>query len=347
MWYGFIGDFKFRLLGTCFVKNILNVNMQITQKIYIQIILILLFSSGIYAQQGKKVSNDYNSILEFRVDNDFVFGTDVYFTQGLFIQVFAPFEDKNPLNSLLLPFGENAKVYHGISLVQNLYTPIEKSDSIVVTDRPFAAYLLLQSTRISLYQKERGKIISALKIGVIGPPALGEEMQNGIHSLLPTSSRISGWQNQIKTDLMINYFVKYEKGIMHSSFFDFDLSAFGNLGVPYTNIGSELNFRLGKFNNYFAALELSKQNSWQYYLSFNFNLKYTVYDATLQGGLFNKNSVHTIAADNITRFIGEVRVFGHLSFNNFKIKIGTVFITREFETGLSHKWGVLSLILGF
>jgi len=318
-----------------------------TQKIYVQIILIFLFSSGIYAQLKKDVPESYNSIVELRVDNDFVFGTDVYFTQGLFIQVFAPFADKNPLNSLLLPFGKNAKVYHGISLIQNLYTPIEKSDSIVVTDRPFAAYLLLQSIRISLYKREREKIISALKIGVIGPPALGEEMQNGIHSLLPTSSRISGWQNQIKTDFMINYFVKYEKGIIHSSFFDFDLSVFGNLGVPYTNIGSELNFRFGKFNNYFATLELSKQNSWQYYFSLGFNLKYVVYDATLQGGLFNKNSVHTIAADNITRFIGKVKVFGNLSFNNFKIKIGAVLITREFDTGLSHKWGVLSLILGF
>ncbi len=327
--------------------------MQKSKKIkehdYFQIIVLLcslFITSNTFGQNKQTVTNDYLTIVEFRIENDFVFQTDYYFTHGMFLQVFSPFANKNPLNALLIPFGENAIVYHGISLVQNLYTPIEKSDRIIVTDRPFAAYLLLQSTRIALYRKERQKISSTLKIGVIGPPALGEEMQNGIHSLLPTSSKISGWQNQIKTDLMLNYSAQYEKGILRSSFFDTDLFVFANLGAPYTNIGSGLNFRIGKFNNSFANLEFSKENKWQYYFSVSSNLKFVVYDATLQGGLFNGTSVHTITAGDVSRLVLRKSVFGNLSFNNFKMKIGIVFLTREFETGLSHKWGVLSVILG-
>lgn len=318
-------------------------------KYFVQILCVLglLFLSDNFAQVNKNDNQDYSTTVEFRVGNDFIFGTDYYFTHGMFLEVFASFAESNPLNALLIPSGDNAKVYHGISLLQNLYTPIEKSDSIIVTDRPFSAYLLLQNTRIALYKTERQKVVSTLKIGVIGTLALGEEMQNGIHSLLPTSSRISGWQNQIKTDLMLNYFAQYEKGILHNSIFDMDFSAFGNLGVPYTNIGSGLNFRFGKFNNYFATRGLSKQNSWQYYLSFNSNLKYVVCDATLQGGLFNNSSPHTIAAENINRLIGKIEIFGNLSFNDFKINVGVVFITREFETGLSHKWGVISIVFGF
>ena len=318
-------------------------------KVFPAIVSFALFfiTITVFGQKKQIGTDDYSTIIEFRIENDFIFQTDVYFTHGMFLQVFTPFLNKDPLNSLLIPFGKNAKVYHGISIIQNLYTPVEKSDSIIVTDRPFAAYLLLQNTRVALYQRKRQKVVSTLKFGVIGQPALGEEMQNGIHSLLPTSSRISGWQNQVKTDLMLNYSAQFEKGIMHDSFFDFDFSVFGNFGVPYTNIGGGLNFRIGKFNDYFAALELSKQSKWQYYFSFNSNLKYVAYDATLQGGLFNKTSVHTIAASDINRFVGRVNIFGNLSFNNFKMKIGAVFITREFETGLSHKWGVLSIVFGF
>jgi len=319
----------------------------VTKFFKISVLLMLLcIESSIFGQNKQNGKETNPTIVEFRLENDFVFATDVYFTQGLFLKVFAPFADKNPLNALLLPFGETAKVYHGISIIQNLYTPVEKSDSIITNDRPFSAYLMLQNTRIALYKKERQKVVSTLKLGVIGPPALGEEMQNGIHSLLPASSRISGWQNQIKTDVLINYSVQYEKGILHNSFFDLDFKVFGNVGMPYTNMGSGINFRIGEFNNYFAELEFSKHNKWQYYISFNSNFKYVIYDATLQGGLFNKTSIQTIYTEDVNNFVGQAKIFGNLSCNNYKLKFGAVFITQEFKNGVSHNWGVLSIIFG-
>lgn len=326
----------------------LKYNCSPANKLFTIIVLLMLLctETNVFGQTKQKEKDKYPTIIEFRLENDFVFKTDVYFTHGLFLKVFAPFADKNPFNALLLPFGKTAKVYHGISIIQNLYTPIEKSDSVITTDRPFSAYLLLRSTRIALYKRERQKVVSTLKLGVIGPPALGEEMQNGIHSLLPTSSRISGWQNQIKTDLLINYSVQYEKGILHNPFFDLDFKVFGNVGMPYTNMGTGINFRIGKFNNYFAELEFSKRNKWQYFISFNSNFKYVIYDATLQGGLFNKTSVQTISVGDINNFVGQADIFVNLSFNYLKVKFGAVFITQEFQNGASHNWGVLSIIFG-
>lgn len=311
-------------------------------------IIFLLVSLQLIAQRNetRSVSEDnYSTFVEFKWSNDFVFQTDQYFSNGMALQIYAPFMSYSPLNYFLLPVSENAKVLHGISLNQNIYTPADKSSTINRTDRPFASYLVLSNTRVALNDEVKEKITSEICIGTIGKYGFGQEVQNGIHSILPTSGHIRGWENQISPDLLLLYSVKYEKGFLSNNILNFDGFLFGTLGVPFTELGPGITLRLGKLNDYFNQLYLSQNGSTQYYVQISASGKYVIYNATLQGGLFNNNNIYTVGS--INRVIGNLSLKGIFSINNFRLEAGIYFITPEFEYGKSHQWGSLGITLAF
>ncbi len=73
-------------------------------------------------------------------------------------------------------------------------------------DRPVSALLYLQSGRSAIGQTINGTsshAMAKLEIGVTGPAALGEPVQNGLHDLLGVD-RVRIWGNQVRPRLGIN-----------------------------------------------------------------------------------------------------------------------------------------------
>ncbi len=96
----------------------------------------------------------------------------------------------------------------GISVGQNLYTPEDTSVSYPIpNDRPYAAWLYasfaLQSTykRINPTGDDEPVRLDTLQLdlGVIGPAAGGEFVQNNFHSLIGVE-RSFGWGNQLHNE---------------------------------------------------------------------------------------------------------------------------------------------------
>ena len=61
------------------------------------------------------------------------------------------------------------------------------------------------------------------------------------------------------------------------------------------------------------------------------------YDATLQGGLFNK-SVYFLSGDQINRAVYDQQLGFVASLSRLSIKLVQVWLSPEFKGGLSHKW---------
>ena len=111
----------------------------------------------------------------------------------------------------LVPPGRDCKL--GLALGQNLYTPANIATTTPQPgDRPYAAWLYA-SAAFQVYQPPRvfatgWRAIARLdtlevSAGLVGPGALGRQVQNNVHSLLGLA-HANGWPNQIHTEPGLN-----------------------------------------------------------------------------------------------------------------------------------------------
>jgi lipid A 3-O-deacylase len=71
------------------------------------------------------------------------------------------------------------------------------------------------------------------------------------------------------------------------------------------------------------------------------------YDATLEGGLFNRSSVYTIPGADINRLTLQNKFGLVLIFHSFYIEYYHTGLTEEFKTSLYHKTGGIQIGFGF
>ena len=85
----------------------------------------------------------------------------------------------------------------GVSIGQNIYTPTEiHTPTPDPADRPYAAWLYGALTfQAKDPQRDLLRIVE-FDFGVVGPSAIGEEIQNGVHSLLHIP-HAQGWAHQL------------------------------------------------------------------------------------------------------------------------------------------------------
>src|SRR3954468_3126410 len=181
---------------------------------YIALFCLLTFSQ-LNAQKLNFVKvHESNDI--FSSDNN-----DRYFTQGLKVEVMSNalsrVYKKTFLDRVLIKPKTDTSLFNhaSISFIQEFYTPSDKTaDTILPNDRPFAGVMYLSFKNISVNSIENYRITSDLDIGVLGPAALGREMQNGVHLLFAKHNKdtnILGWNYQLQNDIYLNYLLKYEK----------------------------------------------------------------------------------------------------------------------------------------
>lgn len=283
----------------------------------------------------------------FEFDNDILNYTDRYYTNGIRIELVSPALRSWPVNWLTLPYWNGGINYYGIALAQDMFTPsTTKEDTVQSDDRPYAATLYLESFKITNDPERKLRIRNAIQLGVIGPASLGEFIQTWTHKELPGNNPPVGWEEQIQNDILLNDILCIEKGLLTSKYADVNLFASGSLGTVYTNLNGGSYLRIGFFNPYFlqnghSRNSVNKARGFrknQVYAFLNVSGRFVGYDATLQGGLFNRSSVYTLSGSDIQR--AQFRGSGGIavSFGGFSIKAEQFLISPEFKGGLWHKW---------
>ncbi len=293
------------------------------------------------------ITLSHESFLKVDFDNDILDYTDRFYTNGIKFEMIAPGLQSNPLGRLMIPYWGSGTNYYGLSLVQNMYTPsTTKIGGILYGDRPYAAYLYLGSFKITNDPRHHFRQTSEIDAGIIGPNSYGEWVQRSFHNSIPTNNEPLGWEYQVQNDLVLNYMLSYEKGIFNGRNFDVLLSSAANLGTLYTNITGGCQFRTGWLNPYFANLGVSRKKKlddsglrkMQFYFFVKGSGKLVGYDATLQGGLFNKKSSYTLPADQISRMVFQGSAGITLSCNGISLDLEQIMLSPEFQNGWWHKW---------
>jgi hypothetical protein len=180
--------------------------------------------------------------------------TDRYFTNGIRIDVLGNYWRKFPLSKLLLRFKNPTDELYGFSIGQNMYTPIDLTKNTVDSlDRPYAGWLYISRTLISNDAFNEQRLTSELDIGVIGEASFAKQTQIWAHKNVVPSTIPKGWDNQIRNDLGINYYVKFEKRFIPQVHQNLDIiqSVEGNVGFVSNFVGVGTLIRVGFFNDYF------------------------------------------------------------------------------------------------
>jgi len=278
-------------------------------------------------------------------DNDFWGKSDFYYTQGYNLEFVKPAFKKNPLSYTLLKL-KNSRVKYGIALEHYGITPtIIASSSILYNDRPYAGVIMLKSFSISVDTIHRSRLSSVLSTGMIGPAAFAGPMQKKIHTWTGDAEPM-GWQFQIKNDAVINYEVNFEKELFNiPNIISLNTNSQMRLGTLSDKVQAGATLTLGKFDSPFASKE--SRNNFQLYLYVQPLVNFVGYDATMQGGIFNRNSPYTLKSSQINRLVYQNSLGAVLSIRNIYLEFNHVFLSKEFKTGKTHQWGGLRIGVAF
>jgi hypothetical protein len=215
---------------------------------------IMLISLVIFEVAAQKKGENYfricseNDVFQVRKDVK----TDRYFTNGLRLEWLGDFGKKLPTYKLLISL-KGGKELNGFSIGQEMYTPTSIIETkIQYKDRPYAGWLYMGHSLVSTDSEHSKKITSSIMLGVMGPLSFAQETQTFVHQII-NSPKPLGWGNQIKNDIGINYYTKYETRLIKQLHRNFDLfqTVEGHAGTVTNFIGFGSTLRVGKFNDYF------------------------------------------------------------------------------------------------
>jgi lipid A 3-O-deacylase len=87
-------------------------------------------------------------------------------------------------------------VFHGV------FTPADhETTDVVANDRPYAAVLLL-GVGYNARRSDTTLHSTQLRLGIVGPSAKGEQLQNGLHKVIG-ANEYRGWRNQLHDELVV------------------------------------------------------------------------------------------------------------------------------------------------
>jgi hypothetical protein len=154
-----------------------------------------------------ELPRDPGSTLSFTIENDLFGGTDRYYTSGFqFSWRSASYDPPAWLEwvaDVATPFlPEGGALRWGLAFGQNIFTPDDTlRRNPDPEDRPYAGWLYGAFVLTSYTPTTYGSF--ELQAGVVGPAALGRQVQNNVHDFLGVD-RAYGWDYQLKDEFGIN-----------------------------------------------------------------------------------------------------------------------------------------------
>ena len=264
--------------------------------------------------------NSFSKEFSLLTDNDLYTSTyrDRYYTNGIFLTYRTLSETRNK---------KFVKKINSYEIGHMMFTPIKATLPFASThDRPFAGYFYGAYGQSRFYNSQN-VLITNLQVGVIGPNAKGQELQNFMHQIY-NYPEAKGWIHQIHNAFALNLNTTFVKHFKKLSSSNFDLNSYNqlNAGTVFTNISTGLYARIGlkklqKTSNTVAFnSNLNKASGKSFSESFFYikpMLNYVFYDATIQGSFLNTTSPVTF----------DIKPF-HFSF-----ELGYAYYYRRFNYG--------------
>lgn len=291
---------------------------------------------------------DSRRLVGFSFENDLITynNTDRYFTNGVTLFYQSQGLGNMKASRLLFPYRQPAYIDYELRIVQNIYTPFTTlKEPELKNDRPYSSYITISLGKKIKDPARRLIISNALTAGYQGPESPGGFLQSYIHKVFPTNDPPLGWENQLSTDIFLNYHLMFEKALISKERYQINWSAHANAGTLYDNAGIGIHGTLGFFESPFGYLEPPQRPKIQVYLFTENSLSGIVYDATLQGGIMHTDDEAALPANSLHRIVYNSGTGLHFAWKNSSIEFCQHYLSPEFKRGKWHKWGRVTITL--
>lgn len=305
-----------------------------------------LFFVFIYCSETNAQENNVQKgFFSFQYDNDFFNATDRYFTQGIRLELAHTGLARTYMSRAMVQLKNSTYTLAGIALEQQCFTPRSiRVDSIQKGERPYSA-VMFATFFLNSYNVDRDEAVSSrADIGVIGPCAVCEQEQKGLHKALNNIQPL-GWEYQLNNGLVLNYSVQYEKAFYSRRYLAFAGLGRMRAGTLYTDAAAGLHFQAGWMPALFSAP--LRQQPFRFYAFAIAEARTVRYNTTLQGNLFGKNDLYVLPGSAIERLVYKGTCGLVLAWKRLSLEYTRIFITREFKGGLSHGWGHCDIRIAF
>ena len=308
------------------------------------------------------ISSLYADVSTYSFENDAIFKTDKYYTNSISYSWLSNKDTNNKelynntlyniINNLSLQ-KERTNQSIQFAFEHFIFTPDDTQETEKIPDDiPYAGVAMFS---ISVYRWEEDYFHEfGLSLSLIGPSALGEQMQNSLHKVIGANSA-KGWDNQLSDSLGIgirySYADKsYQKYFQNNSKVELTNQISFNLGTSIRDVLVGTTFRYGyNMPNNFAtigktlgvnqhyALNLDSKTNDHFGYSINYGIFYNHIDyfyITDHDKSYTINPSHNV--------VGKILGFDFY-YNKYTLNIS--FKKEEFLSSDSHsqRWGTLSL----
>ena len=146
-------------------------------------------------------------------------------------------------------FAKQRSLRIGYGLGQSIFTPEDTSSrALIPKDRPYAGWLYVSLSLVA----DTGRRLDSLELdlGIVGPAALGQDVQNNFHDLIGVG-RSNGWGRQLDNEpgLVLYYERKWRKlkeFSAHGLGVDVTPHLGGSVGNVFTYLAGGLAIRFGQ-----------------------------------------------------------------------------------------------------
>ncbi len=312
----------------------------------------------------------YGGTWTLNVENDRIANTDRHYSNGVRLGWVSEAEDGENFPEvrdalqMLYPLADVRGGRLGLELGHNIYTPTDtEARSLIADDRPYAGWLYASG---SLYA-ETGKGIGdhftetldkmALEVGVVGPAALGEPVQNEYHKLIGVETS-KGWEHQLENEPGINLIGERKWRHKALRFHGLEADAIphvgASLGNVYTHVNAGVTLRVGQelYVDYgpplirpslsgFGAINPAEKFSW--YAFAGIDGRWVLRNIFLDGNTFADS--HSVDKKSL---VGDFVAGVAVTYKDVRIAFTHVMRTKEFDTQTSSdQFGAITLSVRF
>lgn len=291
-----------------------------------KIVGVFLFFTSLSAQdlQLKETHFIFEDDVDFVRDYDYTFGSEIGF-----------------LFSFPYLQSETDTYYISFSYDWQMYTPKDfRANELIEDDRPYAGYQYIKSSLLKTNNTRLHTL--SIQLGIIGPSAKMEQIQNGFHDIID-SPPVNGWDNQLKDEMIfqLNYsyrkFYKLNKNSVLLPDFGFELgnASIKGYGMLMYRFGNDVqnDFGTSLIDNtlyYKVPRPFQNKKKWRYNLQLSLKANIVARNIFLDGNSFKDS--HKVEK-NI--FVGEASYGVNLGYKKWTFSYLRKHLTKEFIQQIS------------
>lgn len=318
--------------------------------------------------------NRESGIVTLQVENDVVVGTDRNYTNGLRLSYLSPEVAPDHWSwkvARKLPiYAPGQKLRFSTAIGQSIFTPEDtEATQLILDDRPYAAWAY-GGFGVLLYDDKRdaagrplgtGQMQSlVLELGVVGPWAMGEEVQNNFHTLIG-AERSKGWSHQLENEpgAMLTYESKWRRFLFYGARQGLGLEVMPHVGgavgnvMTYGALGASLRLGAGlpedfgpprirpslPGSGYFRG-----SDGFSWYLFAGAEGRYVLRNIFLDGNSYRDS--HSIDKNPL---VGDLQAGVAITYDGLRLSYTQVYRSPEIDGQSGDRFGsvALSLSLGF